>query len=155
MDDSGLPISRHSPLLNSSSVESTSRGKANAAYPSDQCYGLTKQQLAAVELKVPDSGLAWLDEMILKAKRDDLAKQMYGLVYADYWETLEEGSTCADDNWPEEIAAEAYRLADAMLRVSTAKQQGPSVKDMVSNWPEWKRNFRLTKDSKPTPKQEP
>ncbi len=35
--------------------------------------GFTKRQYAAIKLKVPGSGLDWLDEMIIKARRDDLA----------------------------------------------------------------------------------
>ena len=39
-------------------------------YPSE---GLVRVA-AAVHLRVPDSGLPWLDEMIRKARRDDFAK---------------------------------------------------------------------------------
>lgn len=37
--------------------------------------GLTPRQHAAIELRVPDSGLDWLDEMITKARRMDFAGQ--------------------------------------------------------------------------------
>jgi len=41
--------------------------------------GMTLRQYAAIKLKVPDSGLDWLDEMINKSRRDEFAtKAMQG-----------------------------------------------------------------------------
>jgi hypothetical protein len=36
---------------------------------------MTLRQYAAIKLRIPDSGTDWLDRMILKSKRDDLAAQ--------------------------------------------------------------------------------
>jgi hypothetical protein len=35
--------------------------------------GMSLRQYAAIKLKVPDSGIDWLDAMILKSLRDDFA----------------------------------------------------------------------------------
>ena len=35
--------------------------------------GFNKLAYAAIHLKVPDSGIDWLDKMILEAKRDEMA----------------------------------------------------------------------------------
>jgi hypothetical protein len=35
--------------------------------------GMTLREYAAIKLKVADSGLEWLDEMITKSMRDDIA----------------------------------------------------------------------------------
>lgn len=37
------------------------------------CDGMTLRQYAAIKLKVPDSGIDWLDVMIVKSKRDEIA----------------------------------------------------------------------------------
>ena len=43
--------------------------------------GMTLRQYAAIKLRVPDSGTDWLDEMIVKSKRDDFAaKAMQGVL---------------------------------------------------------------------------
>jgi hypothetical protein len=42
----------------------------------DPIYGtpdLSLRAYAAIKLKQPDSGIDWIDEMILKAKRDEVA----------------------------------------------------------------------------------
>lgn len=39
--------------------------------------GFTRQEYAAIHLKQPTSGTPWLDEMILAAKRDELAGQAF------------------------------------------------------------------------------
>jgi hypothetical protein len=35
--------------------------------------GMTLRQYAAIKLRVPDSGIDWLDEMIIKSLRDEFA----------------------------------------------------------------------------------
>lgn len=73
--------------------------------------GMTLRQYAAIKLRIPDSGTDWLDRMILKAKRDDLAAQaMQGL--------LSDPNIKASTN---EFAAMAYTLADAMLKARSAE----------------------------------
>lgn len=39
-------------------------------------YNLTAREQAALSLRVPDSGSSWLDEMIVKARRLDIAAQV-------------------------------------------------------------------------------
>ena len=73
--------------------------------------GMTMRQYAAIKLRIPDSGTDWLDRMIVKAKRDDLAAQaMQGL--------LSDPNIKASTN---EFAAMAYTLADAMLKERSAE----------------------------------
>ncbi len=67
------------------------------------CSSLTKREIAAIELRVPDSGLPWLDEMILRAKRDELAARameaMLGsdqLIETDMLAIANESFMCAD-----------------------------------------------------------
>ena len=38
--------------------------------------GMTMQQYAAIKLKVPDSGIDWLDEMIRQSLKDDFATKV-------------------------------------------------------------------------------
>jgi len=73
------------------------------------CSGMTLQAYAAIELRIPDSGLSWLDKMIAKAERRDIAvKAVQGLcVLAATGEV--------DDYWPENVAGDAYRYADALI----------------------------------------
>lgn len=73
--------------------------------------GMTLRQYAAIKLRIPDSGTDWLDRMIAKAKRDDLAAQaMQGL--------LSDPNIKASTD---EFAAMAYTLADAMLKARSAE----------------------------------
>ena len=71
--------------------------------------GMSTRQYAAIHLKVPDSGVDWLDEMITKAKRDDFAGQaLRGVI-----------KYCTKgDRWSEicsEWTKECYIFADTML----------------------------------------
>lgn len=70
--------------------------------------GMTLRQYAAIKLRVPDSGTDWLDEMILKSHRDELAAKAMQAYFTDPSvgfgrETIENGT------------ASAYRIANAML----------------------------------------
>ena len=71
--------------------------------------GLTARQHAAIQLRVPDSGIDWLDEMIDKARRDEFAaKAMQAWV---------NGCINSSLSWlPAEAATDAYNIADAMLK---------------------------------------
>ena len=69
--------------------------------------GMTLRQYAAIKLRIPDSGTDWLDRMILKSKRDDLAAQALQGMLAD---SEVKGS-------PMEFAERAYTLASAILRL--------------------------------------
>lgn len=83
------------------------------AFPHDpdaQFYersGMTLRQYAAIKLRIPDSGTDWLDRMILKAKRDDLAAQALQGMLSD---SEVKASTM-------EFAEQAYTLASATLRL--------------------------------------
>ena len=72
--------------------------------------GIDFRSYAAIKLRQPDSGINWLDEMILKAKRDEFARQaLAGLATSQdqdgTW--MNGGSDC--------LAGQSYRIADAML----------------------------------------
>lgn len=72
--------------------------------------GMTLRQYAAIKLAVPDSGLPWLDEMIVKSNRERLAAAaLQGLI-------ANGGCPTWDDD-----AKAAYAAADAMLREREAK----------------------------------
>ena len=91
-----------------SDIDNTDDGRL-PAWPrlSPASLGLTKREYAAIHLKQPDSGIEWLDEMIRKAKRDELAAECIWLA-RDCLYANETG----DD---EDMARLAYEYADAML----------------------------------------
>ena len=73
-------------------------------YIYDQCT--TLREYAAIKLRVPDSGTDWLDEMIRKSVRDELAaKAMQGFAAAGHVFHSMDG-----------MAVGAYMRADAILR---------------------------------------
>jgi len=67
--------------------------------------GMTLRQYAAIRLKVPQSGLPWLDEMINEARRDAFAGQALAGLLADPSVTASE--KC--------VAIAAMDYADAMI----------------------------------------
>ena len=72
--------------------------------------GMTLRQYAAIKLCVPDSGLPWLDEMIVQSNRQRLAAAaLQGLI-------ANGGCPTWDDD-----AKAAYAAAEAMLKASEAK----------------------------------
>jgi hypothetical protein len=80
--------------------------------PNDGGQPMSLRAYAAIHLKVPQSGLEWLDAMILEAKRDELAGQTILGMHAALQNTIE---------WPSEsgvqnMARKAYQQADAMLQ---------------------------------------
>lgn len=81
-------------------------------YPSaiitEKHQGMTLRQYAAIKLKAPDSGTDWLDEMINKSLRCELAAKAMQGVYAS-------GNLSASDT-EERIATQSYAQADAMLK---------------------------------------
>jgi hypothetical protein len=81
--------------------------------------GMTLRQYAAIKLRVPDSGIGWLDDMIRKSQRDEFAaKAMQGcLAYSHVnpqWGNYHENSSV------DGVAEMAYRYADAMLKARTS-----------------------------------
>lgn len=68
------------------------------AYP-----GMTLRQYAAIKLRAPSSETDWLDDMIRESLRNELAaKAMQGFL--------------TGFRSPKDIAADAYAVADSMLR---------------------------------------
>jgi len=72
-------------------------GQWGYAYP-----GMSLRAYAAINLRQPDSGIDWLDEMILKANRDEFVGQAMAGIIAFYGISNVAAST-------------AYSLADAMI----------------------------------------
>lgn len=59
------------------------KDKNTPAFPSELIFnkGLTAVEYAAIKLRVPESGTDWLDDMIRKSQRNDLAaRAMQGLL---------------------------------------------------------------------------
>ena len=70
--------------------------------------GMTLREYAAIELRIPDSGVDWLDEMIAKAERRDIAtKAMQGLIIK---------FSGAAGYTSVHIAKDAYTIADSVLK---------------------------------------
>ena len=72
--------------------------------------GMTLRQYAAINLQVPDSGLPWLDDMIVQSNRQRLAAAALQGIMADG------GGASWDDD-----AKNAYKAADAMLKAKEVK----------------------------------
>lgn len=77
--------------------------------------GMSLRQYAAIKLKVADSGVDWLDEMIIKSKRDDLAEKAMAAQIAAIG-GLERGN----NNQALELAVCSYEIANAMLKAREA-----------------------------------
>lgn len=76
--------------------------------------GMSLRQYAAIKLRVPDSGTDWLDEMIRKSMRDDIAaKALTSIVAVVYSDNL---SVETEDI----VSRQAYCFADSMLKVRDA-----------------------------------
>ena len=72
--------------------------------------GMSLRAYAAIQLRVPDSGIDWLDDTIRQSQRDAFAGQALAELILAYTQAY--GSPKAA---PDKIATEAYRFADAML----------------------------------------
>lgn len=75
--------------------------------------GMTLREYAAIKLKVPDSGTPWLDEMIEKSRRDDLAAR------AMQAQIEFEGMEGCDSKL---ICGMGYYLSDTMLTASKGEK---------------------------------
>ncbi len=65
---------------------------------------LTPRVYAAIHLRIPDSGIDWLDKMIVKAERRDIAaKAMQAMLGSNGW-----GNTAT-------IIKGSYEISDAMI----------------------------------------
>ena len=77
--------------------------------------GMTLREYAAIKLRVPDSGEAWLDNMIRESLRDEFAeKAMEGMITS--WPT----SGDRIEHIPT-VAKKAYHFAGAMLAAREEK----------------------------------
>ena len=75
--------------------------------------GMTLRQYAAIKLRVPNSGTDWLDEMILKSLRDELAAKAMPACYAEYCAYA--NAQGYSEDWKMGVALASYAIADAML----------------------------------------
>lgn len=72
--------------------------------------GMTMRQYAAIHLNVPESGCDWLDEMIIKSNKDDLATNAIQGFCANP-SAMPQRQEHFDN-----MSQDAYRMADAMLK---------------------------------------
>ena len=81
-----------------------------------RCDGLSAREYACILLQVDDSGTPWLDDLIRKARRMELAGQaMQGIIQRVTSATMPDLRVA---NW-------AYQLADAMLAEEQKSQAAP------------------------------
>lgn len=75
--------------------------------------GMSLRAYAAIELRVPDSGIDWLDKMIILAKRDEFAEMaLQGLLSMYGQHATNDGSkTMVNDS----VARCAWEITDVML----------------------------------------
>lgn len=74
--------------------------------------GMTLRQYAAIKLRVPESGTQWLDDMIRKSLRDEMAGRAMTAMLSGHFSHYGH-----EDYWDRDgIACEAYFVADAMLK---------------------------------------
>jgi hypothetical protein len=88
--------------------------------------GFTQRQYAAIHLKVPQSGLPWLDEMIEQARRDAFAGQALAGSLASqtaesHWAFAKQASEPYDGKAIAGIARLCFELADAMLEARRSR----------------------------------
>ncbi len=109
--------------------------KTDQAYPRNETEGVgsetfhysapgfTAQELAAIKLKVPNSGEEWLDEMILESRRLDYAGQAMIAIVAneDAVRAITDGAS--SDEGLRYLAGIAGFVADAMI-AEMKKEQG-------------------------------
>ena len=52
--------------------------------------GIDLRVMAAIELRIPDSGIPWLDEMIARAEKRDIAAKVFQAVHTQGipWDTI-------------------------------------------------------------------
>ena len=86
-----------------------------------RCFeGASLREYAAIQLRVPDSGIKWLDDMIRESLRDDFAKAALTGLLANHirhasWKT-DDG-----DDYARGTASQSYDIASAMLAKKSKK----------------------------------
>ena len=78
--------------------------------------GMTLRAYAAVKLRVPRSGIDWLDEMIRDSQRDWFAGQALVALASDFEKANDTREVCAHY-----MSLRSYQIADAMLE---ARKEG-------------------------------
>lgn len=88
--------------------------------------GQSLRAYAAIKLRVPESGIDWLDDMIRKAIRDKFAGQAMAAMCAGEGARMVAGCDQRYDgtNWNKIVASNAYSFADAMLAERAKKEGG-------------------------------
>lgn len=82
--------------------------------------GMTLRQYAAIKLRVPDSGTEWLDEMIRKSVRQDIAENIFHTIYSDFLDDVRARRVQhVPDDWRYGIAAESFKIADTMIKAGS------------------------------------
>ena len=96
----------------------TSKYKDQPAFPvtsdnfaNPQSTGMTVREYAAIQLKVPNSGTDWLDEMIRTAQRNELAAKA---MQADF-QAIQSHGKC---ELYSDLAERAYIVARAVQKAS-------------------------------------
>lgn len=97
--------------------------KNNPAFDTSSHFGLTAQEYAAIHLKVADSGTPWLDEMIEKSRRDDLAARAMQSM-ADRVSQMTGNSAYYGENVSatDNFSKFTFKWADAMLAASKGEK---------------------------------
>lgn len=82
----------------------------------EQWFGFTQRERAAIDLRVPDSGSEWLDEMIREGRRLDMATASLSGLFSNV------NTVPKDDETFQQVYAKASEaslaIADALLRAS-------------------------------------
>jgi hypothetical protein len=78
--------------------------------------GMSLRAYAAIKLRVPDSGIDWLDDMIRQAKRDDFAGQALIAVLVKM-----QGNAGSAEEVGEFSSKVALSISDAMLAAREAE----------------------------------
>jgi hypothetical protein len=81
--------------------------------------GMTLRQYAAIHLKVPHSGLPWLDEMINEARRDAFAGQALQGVLSST--SLSDLVDMRRRDVPKQISDRVIEITDAMIEAGRVK----------------------------------
>lgn len=86
--------------------------------------GLTQRQHAAILLRVPQSGLPWLDEIINEARRDAFAGQALAGLLANPGGPIQANARCGwglENCKESDVAGYAYHIADAMIEARRSR----------------------------------
>jgi len=79
-------------------------------------YGMTLRQYAAINLRVPNSGTDWLDEMIRQSVRGELAAKAMQTLISCVWDDCGDTDYIVDNDSRLSLHLRSYEHADAMLK---------------------------------------